>query len=220
MLAAALALAISLQPAAVPPQPPAEDQGVEVSELVVIASRRALDPSGVTTECVWRNLPPAEREALASEVGLTAATLHTEHPHRPDPSAVTEAGVGIALTACGAPADEAALPFARTAVRFYALERIAADALAARGLGDARLDAAWSSLSFHARETLAAQAGRAAQGSDEEPRDAALIVLGLLRRLRPLNAFNPLAYRRGATNHLIVAHFAPRAVRHAMEKRF
>jgi hypothetical protein len=157
---------------------------------------------------------------LEREVGRTAATLHLDSPHRPDPQAVTEAGVALALTACGAPADEGALPFARTAVRFYAMERIAADALAARGLGDPRLDAAWAALPSADRETLAAQAGRAAQASDEEPGAAALIIFGLLRRLRPLNALNPLAYRRGATNHLIVAHYAPRAVRHAMEKRF
>jgi hypothetical protein len=217
---AALALALSLQPGAASSQPQAADEPVEVSELVVIASRIAPDPSDVTTECVWRNLPAPEREALAREVGRTAATLHLKRPHRPDPSAVTEAGVEAGLKACGAPADEAALPFARTAVRFYVLEQIASDALAARGLGAARLDAAWAALPAADRELLAAQAGRAARGSDGEAEDAARIVLDLLRRVRPLSAFNPLAYRPGGTNHLLVAHYAPRAVRHAMEKRF
>jgi hypothetical protein len=216
MLTAVLALVLTTQPA--PPAPDIEEP--EVSELVVIARRRAPDPSDVTTQCVWRNLPAPEREALGREVGRTAATLHMERPHRPDPSAVTESGVRTALQACGAPAADAALPFARTAVRFYALERLAADALAARGLGDARLDAAWSALPYDDREMLAAQAGRGAQGSDEKPEAAALIVFSLIRRLRPLSAFNPLAYRGGSTNHLIVAHYAPRAVRHAMEKRF
>jgi hypothetical protein len=133
MLATAFALALSLQPAAASPEAAAEDEGYDVSELVVMARRQAADPSDVTTECVWRNLPAPEREALAREVGRTAATLGAEHPHRPDPSAVTEAGVAVGLKACGAPAHETALPFARTAVRFYALERVAADALAARG---------------------------------------------------------------------------------------
>lgn len=217
MIAAALALSLIAPPPAPPPPP---DDVTEVSELVVTASRQAPDPSSVTTECVLRKLPPAEREALQSEVGRTAATLASERPHRPDPSVVTNAGVAVALKACGAPADPAALPYARTAVRFYALERLAADALAARGMGDPRLDAAWDGLSAEDRETMAAQAARKAEGSKEDVRASAVIVFGLLRRLRPLNAFNPLAYRRGSANHLVVAHYAPRAVRHAMEKRF
>ena len=220
MLIAAAALALSVQAAAPPVRPSDAADEVEVSELVVIASRNAPDPSAVTTECVWRHLPSPEREALARETGRTAATLHTANPHRPDPSVVTEAGVKTALVACGAPADEASLPFARTAVRYYALERTAADALAARGLGDAKLDAAWTGLAPGDREALASQVGRMAGGSDETPEAAARVLLNLLRRLRPISAFNPLAYRRGGANHLIVAHYTPRAVRHAMEKRF
>ena len=219
MLALAFALAVSAQPG---PAPPAllEAEAVDLGELVVIARRDAPDPSDVTTECVWRELPIAEREALAREVGRTSSTLHLEQPHRIDPAAVTEAGVRVALKACGAPAAEAALPFARTAVRFYALERIAADALGARGFSDAKLDAAWNALPSGDRETLAAQAGRVVQGSGERPEAAALIIWRLLRRVRPLNGLNPLAYRKGGANHLVVAHFAPRAVREAMEKRF
>jgi hypothetical protein len=218
MLAVALALTLAVPPT--PPFPAVKDDATEVSELVVVARRHGPDPSDVTTECVWRNLPPPERAALDREIGRTASTLHAEKPHRPDPSVVTNAGVAVGLHACGAPADEAALPFARTAVRYYALERIAADALAARGMGDAKLDAAWSALRSADRETLASQVGRLSQGSDETPEAAALVIFGLLRRLRPLSAFNPLAYKRGGANHLIVAHYAPRAVRHAMEKRF
>ena len=165
MLAAVLALAVSAQPA--PPQPAAEDPGVEVSELIVTARRDAPDPSDVTTECVWRNLPAPEREALDREIGRTAATLRDERPHRPDPSVVTDIGVKAALQACGAPAEAAALPFARTAVRFYALERIATDALAARCFGDANLDVAWSFLPSVARDTLAVLAGRWGQGPVE-----------------------------------------------------
>jgi hypothetical protein len=219
MLAALLALALGVTPAPGPVQPP-DEKGFEVTELIITARRHAPDPSQVTTECVLRELPPAERAALESEIGRTAATLANDRPHRPDPSVITEAGVAVALRACGAPAAAESLPFARTAVRFYALERIAADALAARGMGDARLDSAWAALSADDRETLAAQAARVARGSDEEPLAAAQVIFGLLRRLRPVNALNPLAYRRGSGNHLIVAHYAPRAVRVAMEKRF
>jgi hypothetical protein len=133
---------------------------------------------------------------------------------------VTEAGVASALKACGAPAEPEALPFAQMAVTFYALERGAAERLAAMGMSEARLERAWHGLPAGERETLAAQMGRAARGSSEEPRDAALVVFGLIRRLRPLNAFNPWAYKAGSMNQLIVVHYAPRAVRHAMEKRF
>lgn len=220
MHAAALALVLAASPVELPPVPAASVDETTVSELLVIASRTAPDPSEVTTACVWRELPAAERDALAQEVGRTTATLGTERPYRPKASVVTEAGVASALKACGGPAEEEALPFAKTAVRFYALERVVADALAAKGLGDAKLDAGWNGLSEADRETLTGQAGRLARGADERPEAAARIVFGLIRRLRPISAFNPLAYKGGATNHLIVAHYAPRAVRHAMEKRF
>ena len=218
MLAVALTLALAVPPAAPAPAAPPDEH--TVSELLVIASRTAPDPSAVTTECVWRELPAGEREALTQEVGRTVATLGTAQPYGPKASVVTEAGVGSALRACGAPAEEEALPFARTAVRFYALERIVADSLAAKGLAHAKLEDAWNRLSEVSRATLTGQAGRLAGGADEEPEAAALIIFSLIRRLRPLNAFNPWAYKGGGTNHLIVAHYAPRAVRHAMEKRF
>lgn len=220
MLTAALILALAA-PSAGPPGPASipEDDNL-VSELLVVARRNAPDPSPVTTECLWRELPPAEREPYAREVGRTLATLGDKPPHRPNRSLVTERGVAVALKACGAPAEEQALPFARTAVAFYALERAATDRLAAKGTTSAKLDAAWTSLSAGDRETLADQAGRLAGGSDEAPEAAARIVFGLIRRLRPLGAFNPLGYKAGSLNHLIVAHYTPRAVRHAMEKRF
>ena len=219
MLLPALLLALAVPPVDAPEPVPADADNT-VSELLVIARRTAPDPSAVSTECVWRNLPEPERTAFSGEVGRALATLAEPAPYRPKRSLVTLPGVAGALRACGAPAEEEALPFARIAVTFYALEQASADRLAARGTPHAKLESAWSALSDTQRTTLADQAGRLARGSDEAPEAAALIVFGLIRRLRPISAFNPLSYKRGSVNHLIVAHYAPRAVRHAMEKRF
>lgn len=226
MLAVGLALALavgSAAPAAAAPPPPApagaEDENL-VSELLVIARRVAPDPSAVTTACLWRELPAAERDGFSREVGRALATLTAKPPHRPDRSVVTEAGAGVALRACGAPAEPEALPFARVAVTSYAVERAAAERLGAMGLSEARLARAWDALPSADREILAAQTGRLARGLESEPDEAAMVVFGLIRRLRPLSAFNPLAYKSGSMNQLIVVHYASRAVRHAMEKRF
>jgi hypothetical protein len=215
-----LALALAAPPAAAAPEPVPTDVDNTVAELLVIARRTAPDPSAVSTECLWRNLPEPERAAFSSEVGRAMATLAEPAPHRPNRALVTLPGVEAALRACGAPAEAEALPFARIAVAFYAMERASADRLAARGTPHARLEGAWSALSASQRDTLADQAGRVARGSGERPEAAARIIFGLIRRLRPINAFNPLSYKQGSVNHLIVAHYAPRAVRHAMEKRF
>jgi hypothetical protein len=217
ILAAALATPI---PEAPPPVSPDE---TEVSELLVIARRPGRDLSDVTTECVWRELPPGEREALTREAAMALSTIGQPSPHKVRRSVITLEGVALGLAACGAPGGETALPFARTAVIFYGRERVAGEALGDRGLALPRLVAAWNGLNAEDREILTAQTGRMVGGADlkeHETRALALLVWGLIRRLRPLSAFNPLAYRPGSLNHLIVAYYAPRAVRHAMEKRF
>ena len=46
------------------------------------------------------------------------------------------------------------------------------------------------------------------------------MVFGLIRRIRPVSAFNPWFYRRDPAAWRLVGHFASRATREALEKGF
>ncbi|HEX8570766.1 MAG TPA: hypothetical protein VF699_12720 [Caulobacteraceae bacterium] len=221
VIAAWLSCAAASAQDAAPPPRVLEDGSSEVAELIITARRPGHDPSSVTTECLWAHLPADQRERLARGGDAAVRNLAREDELPLVNDALTDGAVAGALRACGAPEDDAGLPYARLAILSFVNENAAARAVAPRGVAETELVAAWNALTPVERERLIA-AGLMVY-LEEEPEDftkEAFAILKMLRRLRPLGVFNPLGWSNGSVNHKIIAYYEAHAVRSVMERRF
>lgn len=206
-----------------PPSRTLEDGSTEVSELVVIARRPGADPSQATTACLWAELPEDQRRALSlgAEGAVRTLALHDDLPL--SNAALTDPAVSIALRACGGSQQPAALPFARMALLSFAAEHATARALGSNRIYEAKLERAWAALSPREREALlVASTAINHEKKDEDEVDDAFVpaVFKLLRIVRPIGVWNPLAYRNGTVTHQVVFFYEGRSLREAMERRF
>ena len=217
-----LCLLTGAAPATAQPPTPAEETGNEVEGLVVTARRLRHDASPATTACVFAALPASDRDPLWARATAIAQTGPAYRGAKLGAISLSREGVASGLRACGAPDGEGPVRFATAALRFYALERAAAARLAESRLPDGQLDRAWSRTPAAERESLseAAYALYAGAAGDAEAEEAAWVVFGLIRRVRPLSAFNPMFYKRSPTAWRLVFHYASRGAREALEKGF
>ena len=217
-----LSLLAATAPATAQPVQQPDDTATEVEGLVVTARALRHDPSRATTACVFAALPASDRDPLWERAGAIARAGPKYAGPKIGTVKLSREGVASALRACGAPDTAGPARFATAALRFYAVERSAAARLAESRLGDDQLDRAWGGLPQERRETLSEAGYRMYEGGgdDEDAEEAALVVFGLIRSVRPLSAFNPLFYKRSPTAWRLVFHFASRGAREALEKGF
>jgi hypothetical protein len=197
------------------------DGSYELEDVVVIASRPGLDPSAATTQCLWDHLPPDQRAALAAGADHAVRTL-AHHDDLPLANrALTDAAVTASLRACGGSDKPAALPFARTALFAFAAENSTAARLAGDRLHAPRLQRGWATLSPAQREVVLRASVLEEDDVPEEIGDELFSALfKLLRNVRPVGVWNPLAYRNGTATHRVVYYYQAHAVRTLMERRF
>ena len=199
---------------------PPPSVAIDLGEIVVFARRPGKDPSQATTECIWLQLPADQRLLLSLSAGEAVSSL-AYHDQLPLVSPnLDEDAVADALFACGGIDEPSLLRFVSVALAAYAVENETVRALRGDRVSRDRLVAAWRALSAERQETLVLAAMTPDALTEPEADLLVLTVFDVLRRVRPLGAMNPFAYRNGSANHRVVYFTEAFATRIAMERLF
>jgi hypothetical protein len=105
----------------------------------------------------------------------------------------------------------------------FSAENATSRALARSRIYEPRLEEAWATLTPAQQDLLLSASTdiNDGQGTEDDVDDAFVpVVFKLLRKVRPVGVFNPLAYRNGTVTHRVVYYYEGRSLRAAMERRF